>query len=216
MQIIKDFDIKLNKKVVLNILNYDMNSNEYNYVDKVYQDVAEEVIHNINPRAAFKLMVKPEEYNFEVFYNCKYIYLCLLTVGRDISMLMQKYFIDGKHIKGIMIDIMIDYILFDISNQLYDKLYNHAAKLEMGLTNRISAGDEIYSDKTVLPLEYQKDIATKLSASSKLGIYTGSNYILDPIKSLASIYGAGTNLEIKYKNHDCSKCKSVNCRFRKI
>ena len=130
-----------------------------------------------------------------------------MTIGKEISVEINNNFEKGDYLEGLILDTISDQILFNVSSQLYEKVIESMKEKGLGLTFRISPGDEN------IPMEKQKDILIKLEGREKLDLDITEGYMLNPVKSLAFFYGADKNLSLEKKDHDCSRCTRVDCKF---
>lgn len=209
-----NYKINIDRKLVLELVGYNKEDKQYNEMVDAYYKVESDILRKVNVKSCFKMIKKPPEYEFEILNSCEYILLSVITLGQSVSNLLNSYFVQGEHMKGILCDTILDYILFDVGNQFNFYLFEYAKKINMGMTRRISVGDNIGFNGTKLPLEYQKDIVNRIDAQKTIGINVSENFIIEPNKSLACIYGADKALTIQARIKQCDKCTNVNCKFR--
>lgn len=140
--------------------------------------------------------------------DCRRWLYCLVTAGRRIDELSSEYFRQGLYAEGLLADAIANFALFDCSRQLYRRLACEAKERRLGLTGRISPGD---GD---VPLELQRAILGKFGNDNALGVGLTETLMLDPVKSLAYVYGADEALPYPEADRSCSACANTGCSLR--
>lgn len=208
MTIITDFDIKVDKDKVFQIIDCKKDSPVYDRVSNIYAEVLNKAIKLVKPRAIFKLEKNISDCEYEVMQKCTYLIPCLVTLGEDIGIESSKDFENANYLEGLLLDTISDQMLFNVSSQLRGKIIDYTKELGIGLTPRISPGGK------GVPMEIQKDILIRLAGKEKLGVDITQGYMLNPIKSLAYFYGADKDIPASLIDHDCSTCGRRDCKFR--
>ncbi len=209
MVIIEDFDIRVDKYRVFDIIDCKKDSPVYDKVDNLYREVFDKALRIIEPKGIFRLEKTPCNFNYEAVKGYSHLVSCLVTLGEEVSLAVSKDFENGYYLEGLLLDTISDEILSKIGQQLRDKVINYIKTLDLGLTCRMSPGDKD------IPIEIQRDILFRVSGKEKLGVDITDGYMLNPLKSLAYFYGADEKIQVSPIDHDCSKCNRIDCKFRR-
>ncbi|WP_446898799.1 5-methyltetrahydrofolate--homocysteine methyltransferase [Clostridium sp. LBM24168] len=207
MKVVTDFIFKLNKSQTINsLLAYDQLVDK-NELPGLYDSLLPTLYDVVHPYGIFnieKITVFPAADKYE------YIIPCIITIGETIDEKINKYFYLKKLSEGIMLNSMANSYLFEISYQLFEKIYMETSRLHIGLSSRLTPGVH------KLPMEYQKFILESLNNSKNPNIAITENYMLKPLHSMAYLYGADKKIPLNKNDHDCSKCPSrKSCIMRK-
>lgn len=209
MEIFKDFNVNLDKKHVLEVLETYLPSNGENR-DVIYYRLIDELSDNIEPIGFFKLIEKPKEYDFESFKECRGIAPCLITLGSRITDRIDSLFSENKFVDAVMLDVMASTLLFEFNSQMYEYIFNYFYNLGFGITCRVAPGDG------EIPIEYQADIIDRLNIGKSHSIYTVKGYAVHPPKSLTYVHGVDEKLEKIKRRHSCKVCPNINCKIRAV
>ncbi len=208
--ILDDFNIEVNKDMVFNVLDCKKDSRVYDDVNKVYEKMLQKAYKLVQPKAIFDIRKRPEEYDFKPLNNCTQVAFCLVTVGDEIQKVIEKAFADGEYLEGMVLDAIGGRILFNLSGIVHESIMDKAKELGVGLTARVSPGEND------VRIQLQKDILERLSGREKLNIDITEGYMLDPVKSLAYVYGVDKDLPLTGLDHDCSMCGNIDCKYRNV
>ena len=140
--------------------------------------------------------------------SCAQVVYCLVTVGEAVSQQSAAYFQNGLYTEGLILDAIANFTLFECSRQLYQKIADDAREAGLGLTRRLSPGDG------GLATSCQRAILEQFAACGALGITLTDGDMLNPLKSLAYLYGADAALTSEKSDHVCSTCTSTSCKLR--
>lgn len=210
MDVILDFEFKLDKVIVMNTLKSYCEFIADEEINSMYDDLLPVLYESTEPAAVFNIEEKDEDFSFDVIHDCKYIAYCIVTIGDTVTEKVNGFFSYGRMKEGMVLDAMATSYLFELSSQLFKKIYEKANTLGLGLSCRIAPGDG------EIPLWYQKNILDKLDAENFLGITMVDDCMLSSVRSMAYIYGADKKRESNKKDHDCSKCNNRDyCSMRK-
>lgn len=203
----QNFKFKLNRNQIIKTLqNYDEVLN-YSEITSLYDSLLPVLYETAQPIAIFdicnnELLMDMDKY--------EYIIPCIITSGTILDKKIEKYFSDNKTKEGLVLDAMSTYYLFEISSQLFNHIYESVSRLKLGLSCRISPGD----DK--LPLRYQKNILDRLNSNNILDLDITENYMLTSMHSMTYIYGADKNIKLNKIDHNCANCGNKDfCIMRK-
>lgn len=210
MEVILDFDFKLDKYQVLNTLKSYCEILTDEEISTLYHKLLPYLYECAQPAAIFNIEEKEKDFTFDVINDCKYIVYCIVTIGDKITEKVNEFFSYAKMKEGMVLDAMATSYLFEISSQLFNHIYINAEKMNLGLSRRIAPGDG------EIPLSYQKTILNKLDAQNFLGLYIVDDCMLSSLRSMAYIYGADTDKPLSKIDHDCSRCSNKEqCSMKK-
>lgn len=208
MNTFMNFKFKMEKNHVLNVVNSYYKIDDFDSAGKIYDNLTGLLQNTVAPVGLYKMEKKPEIYNFEPVGNCRYVVFCLITLGSEITEMIDELFGKGEFLEGIILDAMASTLLFEYNSQFYSHIYEWASGLNMGITCRIAPGDG------EIPFEYQEDIVRRISIAKEYGITIIKGYVLNPAKSMSYIHGADEHIEKIKRAHDCKSCSSMNCFMR--
>jgi hypothetical protein len=200
MEVILDFDFKLNRTQVFQTLKSYGEILGEEEIKSLYNLLLPAVYEAAEPVGVFSIEKKDNNFHYEIMKNYSHIVYCIITLGDDCSKKINEFFSYGNMKKGMVMDAMLASYLFEASSQLFNHIYNKSKELNLGLSCRISPGDG------ELPIEYQKDILEKLDAENFLNLTLTEGFMLSHNHSMTYVYGADKNLPLSKKDHDCSRC----------
>lgn len=211
MQTVSSFNMDIDRLRVFKVMDCTESSPVYDEVNKDYYDLKELLYKLAEPKGIFCFLGGDEASDFRMVNGgCEKVVLAIVTLGKPLDSQIGQFFTDGDYLKGMLLDVMADELLFNLSIQLDDKIYEEAYKLQMGLTQRLSPGEG------GIPLLFQKKVFDLLDAQSLLKMSISEGYMLDPIKSAAFFHGADKDLSLHKITHDCAQCNLLNCKFRRL
>lgn len=200
MEVILDFDFKLNKAQIFQTLKSYGEILGEEEIKSLYSLLLPTVYEAAEPSGVFSIEKKDNNFHYEIMKNYSHIAYCIITLGDDCNKKINEFFSYGDMKKGMVMDAMLTSYLFEASSQLFNHIYNKSKELNLGLSCRISPGDG------ELPLEYQKNILEKLDAENFFNLTVTEGFMLSSNHSMAYVYGADKNLPLSKKDHDCSRC----------
>lgn len=211
MNIVCDFNLKLNKDKIISSVQSYCQSPPYEELGKIYDDLLPLIREYCKPLGVFKIEKKPDNLTLDSLKNCKFVVYCAVTIGQDSVDKVDSLFGEGKFYEAVLFDAMASSCLFDISCQLFSTMRKKYSELNLGLTNKIVPGD---GD---IELEFQKEIISKLEAEDIHSISLVNNCMLYPAKSMSYIYGADESIDFhQYQDHSCATCSNTFCKMRNI
>lgn len=187
---ITEFDVKINKENVLNAVNCFPQSFVYSYVSHEYD--------RIFPAA--ECMLRPAAY---ARFTGDKVY-CLITVGREISDYSKRLFDCGEAMDGLIANAIADDFIFAMDEVLSERIKSECAARNKGILKRLEAPSDIEP-------ENQKEI---LDAIGGCGVTLTDGFMFEPVKTCGYILELTDDTGIFNAQHDCSKCKSINCPRR--
>ena len=116
------FDVRIDKKVVLQLLDCKEDNPIYEEVEEEYEELQEIVYGKIDPHALIKFDEVPKEIAKQINLREKQAAYVLTTVGREVSAYSTLMFQQGDYLKGMLIDAMADSFLFQMEDALQDVL----------------------------------------------------------------------------------------------
>ena len=187
---ITDFKITPGKKAVLYAVGCYEGSGIYDTVSRYFDEIKPEAAKAIRLYASAK---------------CEdgRIYCCV-SAGENISEYTRSLFDKGDAMKGLLVDAYADECLFEADKVLSEEIKLMCAKQGKGIKSRLSAPDDF-------PLAEQKTVIEKSGASC---VTVTDAFMLSPVKSMAYVLELTDDENIFNAQHDCSKCKSVDCPRR--
>ena len=206
----EDFNIKLDKNMVLNLMNCYPDSPIYEETADEYEEVKVEILKLATPKCIIAYDNIPQEYEVKgvVEANEKAFYT-IITIGKEASELSSKYFEEGDYLKGMLADTIADTYIFNMEKDLKKLIKSECQKREIGIARRLEAPNNI-------PMDYQK-IAYELTEANKyLGMEITSGFMLSPLKSNCIVYSTTTNTQAFSVDHDCKSCSNLDCKMRSI
>ena len=207
IHVVTDFLIKMDKLAILASIHCFEHNSAYAAMSVLYDNLVE-VVREATPKAAFVLDTKPEAVSLGRASGCMWLMYCLVTLGDDLSGRIGDFFEKGLYAEGLLLDAMANHVLFDCSCQLHQRLVGESALINLALTKRLSPGEG------QLVLSFQKTILEQFSTLDSLGVTMTDGDMLDPVKSLAYVYGADASLPKNALDHDCSDCGRLQCNLR--
>ncbi|MFD3158084.1 ASKHA domain-containing protein [Haloimpatiens sp. FM7330] len=209
MPMFTDFKINLRKQNILKAIDCYENSPAYDMTLDMYSDFENKINDWIDPVGVYTIINK-NDYSIPVLKCYSSLICCFVTLGEKISNIVNNHFSNGEYLEAMLLDAMSDDILFQLSSQLFNKIYIDTSNNGLGLSTRYSPGDNNFS------MEYQSFILENIKKKETLplDVSLSESYMFTPLKSLGFIYGADKNIKKNKLDHDCSRCNNTNCKFR--
>lgn len=209
MEVILEFDFKLDKQQVINTLKSYCEIVTDEEISSLYDKLLPVLYERVQPAGIFTIEEKCEDFVFDVIDDYAQIVYCMVTMGDKITEKTNEFFSYAKMKEGMVLDAMATSYLFEISSQLFNHIYEKAADMNIGISRRIAPGDG------EIPLWYQKNILDKLDSNNFLGVYVNEDSMLTSLRSMAYIYGADKDKPLSKTDHDCSRCSNKDqCSMR--
>lgn len=184
----------------------------YAKVNLAYEDLLELLPELLNVQGSYQLKVNDEEEKIHKGLNeVSHIVYCLVTLGLEISERSTVYFQEKEFLKGLMLDSMADIVLFNASNDFYQKIKKEVYEDQgYALTVRYSPDD------STIPMRFQKNILDHVNGRELVSVEITEVFMYNPPKTLGYIYGADKNIELAKKDHDCIVCSNLSCEYRLV
>lgn len=210
MNVILDFDFKLDKNQVISTLKSYCENITDDEISNLYDTLLPVLYNCVQPSAIFTIEEKEEDFTFNILKDYTHIVYCIVTMGDKSTEKVNQLFSYANMKEGMVLDAMATSYLFEMSSQLFNHIYEESKDAGLGLSCRIAPGDG------EIPLFFQKNILDKLDAETFLGIHMVDDCMLSSLRSMAYIYGADKNKPLSKKDHDCNKClNKEQCSMRK-
>lgn len=204
-----DVQFKPDKAAILAMLECDEQSPVYREISAIYDQYSETAGLAVKPQAAFVYGEKPAHLQDVRIDGCSRLIYCLVTIGDKLAAESTACFQAGLYAKGLLLDAIANYALFECSRQLYQYIVCEIQPAGLGLTRRLSPGEADFA------ADWQATILKQFAAIGAFGVTLTEGCMLNPVKSLAYVYGADVSLPMTFTDHDCSDCGRLDCKLRK-
>lgn len=211
MSILKDIQLRPNKKRILNAMDCFVDSPIYHEVSQRYEEVLPGVMEVIEPTIAYQYIEDNKERLGNIFNYCSSIASAVVTLGHKVCELSSEAMNNDRYLEGFLIDSILDDLTFSLENKAYEIIKYEVEKRGLQLTKRLHPGDG------EIPLEYQRTLLKEVDPKDRLKMCVTQGYMLNPSKSLSFICGASKEIKLvdKNKGHNCLECKhATNCKWR--
>lgn len=208
MEVIKDFNISIDKKSIIRTVSSYYTLPNNTETDGIYDSIEKLAYKSINPLGIFKLDKMLSYKPTSMLESCEYIVYCVLTIGDEITDVIDKLFSENQFDKALILDAISTRMLFEFSKQFYNKIFEYTSIRNLGLTCRIAPGDG------EIDIAFQKDIILKFDKHEELGIKIVHDYLVKPYKSLTYIFGADKSIAKNRQDHKCENCYNAKCFMR--
>lgn len=202
-------DQKLNKNTVLSMMQCYSDSPCYMDYSKAYDEIVNEDMNELSIEGYF-IEKEPSEVVMDTDTVYQKLIYCICTLGPELDARVNQYFAENDFVKGMIINTIGDFLLFEASR----KLYNHVRKIYkakgLHMTSRFEPGMQD------VPVEEQEHILSAIHSEHDTSISLSSGFMYAPQKTLGYYYGASTELPANIVDHDCRKCNSETCHYRKV
>lgn len=201
IRIIHEKRITPSLDTVLNLLGGKSRTSNRTELIKLFEKHLPEVKMHIRPKAVIT-MERIKENEFPLLY-------IIVTLGDAISGLIQKYTDKEDILSAMVIDAMADSCLFAFEEQLLPIIRKMCLEEGYGIARRLEMPVDI-------PFEMQMQVYEAVDAKRTLGMSITSGYMLEPVKSMSLIFELTEDITCGNLEHDCGKCMSKECPFRKF
>lgn len=209
MKIVRNFLWYLQKDRVFRAMDCWEKGSVYDVLHAAYIKLEPILKELVEAEGGYYFIEKSEFPPLEKIDRCSKIACCFLTLGPKITEEISKLFYQGDYLEGMLLDVMADELIFNLSNQIYNHLSHDAQALGLGLTERIEPGEKH------VQLKLQKDILSLFQAEgAALHLSLTEAYMLKPVKSMTYFYGSSKELPLRETDHSCKDCNKAVCKFR--
>jgi hypothetical protein len=135
--------------------------------------------------------------------DCCILFIC--SAGQGISQHSQKLMTGENAVLGFILDTLGTLVVEEAANQLQLEIKRKVAEKGMKITNRYSPG---YCNWSVA----DQHRLFSFFPENCCGIYLTDSALMNPVKSVSGIIGAGSN--VKFREHTCELCNLTDCFYR--
>lgn len=206
-----EFDIKINRETVFNLIDCYPNSPIYDEIIEEYKDLEDKVLKLINPQAFFKFgnvsdkIATHSEGNLVEGSSVVYV---LMTIGNEIADFSSDFFARGDYLIGMLVNAMADAYLFQMDDSLKDRLMASCIERHYGVAMRLDAPVNI-------PMIVQKDILDEIKEEESLPIDVTAGYMFTTVKTMGYLLVLTEDEAAIYSGHNCNICSQKNCKMRR-
>ena len=202
--------VRPDKQRILASLQCGETSPAFQEIDEIIELAMAGMEETAKPIAWFRRIPQSSFVNLPQLRDCSALYLCLVSLGKGVDQEIRELFLADRYLEGMVLDATATQMLFRLSEELYVQVVADAATEGFGLTCRLTPGETEGVD-----LKNQAEIVRMAVADGYSEIKLTNGLMLDPVKSLAYIYGAAVGLPMNGKDHDCSLCGKIDCQMRR-
>ncbi|MGN0315367.1 MAG: ASKHA domain-containing protein [Fusicatenibacter sp.] len=201
--------VSSDKKKVLDAIDCYPDNPVYDEIAEEYDEIFEEMLSVAEPVGILGFGKLPKEIETEEYREGTPVIYAVTSIGGGISQRSTQAFGEGDYVKGMLCDAIADDALFSMEDQLVEQLKLRCAEHHTGILRRLEAPHD-------LPMEAQRVAWKYLELQRRFGIGISEGYMLDPVKTSCQVFVLTDDEEKFRAEHDCRRCKNVNCRFRNI
>lgn len=207
MKKITEFQIKISPQNVCAMLEADRSSLEEEMREEL-EEMLPEAYERLEP-AAFLGFGDTEGFlcGEDELSGQEALYI-ICTVGDALSRWSSELFAQGDCLRAMLADAAADDCLFQMDEQLKDRVTALCRERGKGIRRRLEAPHDV-------PMSIQKK-ALDVTGASEGGIGITEGFMYRPVKSVCQVYLLSDDTTQCNYEHDCSRCPSTSCRLRKI
>lgn len=204
---ITDFNIRINKENVLELIDCYADSPVYDEVSADLEEIIPIAYEMLTPVAVLKFGDFSKYESIEHGTGEGKALFCIESVGGEISRLAADFFDRGNYVKGMLADAIADDCLFQLDHLLEERVKAICKEKNYGVIKRLEAPQDV-------PIEIQKTAWEVTRAEEEIGLKIKESYMLDPIKSNCQVYLLQEGCNEFRTEHDCSRCPKTECKMR--
>lgn len=204
---ITDFNIRINKENVLELIDCYADSPVYDEVSADLEEIIPIAYEMLTPVAVLKFGDFSKYESIEHGTGEGKALFCIESVGEEISRLAADFFDRGNYVKGMLADAIADDCLFQLDHLLEERVKAICKEKNYGVIKRLEAPQDV-------PIEIQKTAWEVTRAEEEIGLKIKESYMLDPIKSNCQVYLLQEGCNEFRTEHDCSRCPKTECKMR--
>lgn len=130
------------------------------------------------------------------------------TLGSLISHEIERCFAKGNLLGGMLLDIMANSAIRDLTRLLRLKLIQDYTAEGKAITKALYPGTADW------PIEEQSTIFN-MANGGMIGVELNANTVMTPSKSVSVVFGAGSAITHDLSEDECADCGRKNCTYRK-
>ena len=204
---ITDFNIRINKENVLELIDCYADSPVYDEVSADLEEIIPIAYEMLTPVAVLEFGDFSKYESIEHGTGEGKALFCIESVGGEISRLAADFFDRGNYVKGMLADAIADDCLFQLDHLLEERVKAICKEKNYGVIKRLEAPQDV-------PIEIQKTAWEVTRAEEEIGLKIKESYMLDPIKSNCQVYLLQEGCNEFRTEHDCSRCPKTGCKMR--
>ena len=200
----------VNKQRVYRRLQIKEGTSSYDYSEDVIDglcQIAEEKIETVN---LYCILDNTYKLGIELLDNCEKLVFCFSYTSNDIVDSIDKLMTDGDFLESLILNDIANEVIFNDSQKMNDEIYEITKKQGYNLTDRFSPGEN------GLAMEYQKDLLDVFKKEFNVDATLTETYMIEPLKSMLSMFGMDKNIPENSIEHDCNKCSNIQCFYRLV
>jgi len=206
---VNDFNIELDREKIFKLMKCHVGSGAYIEACKVFNKLQNEFSGLIDPKGIFSLTERSDPFgSIEPVNRSKKIVLAAVTLGASLEDRIQGLFAEGEYLEGMMLDVIADEYLFNMSNLMYEEIVRACQPFGLKLSCRVTPGD------AGMPMAFQRVIFDAIRADLNLALDITNYYMLKPVKSMMYLYGADEEFSNIQRNQSCENCENSTCTYR--
>ncbi|HHV10591.1 MAG TPA: DUF4445 domain-containing protein [Clostridiales bacterium] len=198
-----EFDIKINQKVVFQLMDCHRDSPIYEELSEEYERLEPEILRCVHPVAYLKFGTYTREGKGEV--PALYV---LTSIGDEVTELSDGYFGTGDYLLGMLTNSMSDAYMFQLETQLHERIKEECILRGFGIAEKLEAPVHI-------PMEEQERILEEIKAVDPISIELTKGYMFTTVKTLGHILVLTEDITVDHDGHNCDECDRTDCKMRK-
>lgn len=209
--LIKDFHININKERVFNALDTIEGKTEeslYKRMDTLYNKALARMREVVSTRGVFEFKKNKRDLYPNILGDSEILLYSFFTLGEGVSMEGKKLFSKGKYLEAMVFDTMSNILLFEIGEEMSERINVYGSKLGIYIKDRMSPGDG------GTPFIFQKTLWEELELKD-LDIEINEKNIFKPLKSMGYIFTTSIYKQDQGNSSFCGKCQKLDCKLRK-
>lgn len=206
---LKNLTCTIDRAAVFKAVQCSKDSPVYGEILQEYENIFPKVSAMLKPVGAVGLSTLPASAETG---TCKagtpVLYMCT-SIGSAVSEESRRAFQTGDYTGGLLCDAIADCALFSLEKAAVEQVQKICSRHHVGIKARLSAPED-------LPMSIQGEIWETLSLEKRFGIRISDGSMLDPVKTVCTVFVLTEDAEVFQAAHDCRKCKNTGCLFRNV
>lgn len=202
-----NFNIELNRDIVLHMIDCHENSPIFAEVNTEYDILEAEVYCLVEPVALIKFGNNKRIVEREKFSDVISVIYVLITIGDSISKLSSKCFEVGDYLAGMILNAMADQYMFQMEASVEKFIREECAIRHLGVKQRLEA-------PSLIPMETNKIILKETKADMELNMCVTEGYMFSIVKTNAYMLLLTKDDKCFNIRHNCEQCEAHNCKMR--
>lgn len=203
-----DFTIKISIENVCRLLDIKKESGVYEELVEELKEMLPQAYEKIEPKALLEFGSLEGYAVIEEGRQIEEALFGVFTIGKKMGEWSAQLFAEGDYMRGMMADAIADDYLFQMDTAMEGTVVELCRKRGKGIVRRIEAPQDI-------PMSIQKR-AYDATGAKQEGIGIKESYMYDPVKTVCQTYLLDDDTSRYHPEHDCSRCKNLACKNRRI